>query len=90
MGCGSSAEGKVEGMHLTELLQYPTTKELNVALTAYWPHNDMVNVESLRIMEHWGKMVGCKTCILSGRTGWKKLVTAEGYGDFAISMRKVL
>jgi hypothetical protein len=73
------------GCAVTEITVYPTRKSLHVFL-AGGDMNQILDFEESAAT--WGKLSGCSTMTVAGRTGWKKILGPRGWREHFIVLER--
>lgn len=72
-----------DGVIVTELLEYPNTRVMNVVLAA-GDMNDVLTAQQEMIK--FAKQHGCDKIIMRGRKGWRRVLKHHGWGEPTIAM----
>ena len=75
------------GCAVTEIVVYPKKKVLHVFLAAGEMDQLIDMIESASI---WGRTQGCTSMTTSGRKGWKRVLSGEGWKEVMVVMEKEL
>lgn len=75
------------GCAVTEIVQYPRKKVLNVWLAA--GEMDQI-IDMLDNAMEWGRAQGCEAMTLSGRMGWQRVLAKHGFKPAMLVLERPL